>query len=166
MKHQRSLELEDLIQVSHSKMEDAGKKVSELELFLETEKYRIHELEDQISTLEKKCGDAETDSKKYSDKVSELEAFQARASSLEVVLQMANEKERELTESLNIATDEKGRLEDASISSGKMLAEAENLLEVSRSELNLMQQKLASIENELKAAGMRELRSLNLRRSN
>jgi hypothetical protein len=47
-----------------------------------------------------------------------------------------------------------------------MLAEAENLLEVSRSELNLMQQKLASIENELKAAGMRELRSLNLRRSN
>jgi len=79
---------------------------------------------------------------------------------------MANEKERELTESLNIATDEKGRLEDASISSGKMLAEAENLLEVSRSELNLMQQKLASIENELKAAGMRELRSLNLRRSN
>ncbi|KAG2711425.1 hypothetical protein I3760_04G076600 [Carya illinoinensis] len=160
MNHQRSLELEDLIQLSHSKVEDASKRASELELLLETEKYRIQELEEQISTLEIKCGDVEADSEKQSHKVaqlaSELKAFQARVSSLEISLQTAHEKERELIESLNTATNEKKRLEDASISSGKKLAEAENLSEVLRNELNLTLQKLESIEIGLKASGVRE----------
>ncbi|KAH7533609.1 hypothetical protein FEM48_Zijuj04G0149900 [Ziziphus jujuba var. spinosa] len=160
MNHQRSLELEDLIQISHSKVEGAGKKVSELELLLEAEKYRIQELEEQISTLEKKYSDAEADSKKQSDEASELaselEALQARASSLEIALQVANNKETELTESLNIAIDEKKRLEDALNSSSEKLAEAENLLEVLRNELSLTQEKLESIENDLKGSGVRE----------
>ncbi|KAK3444654.1 hypothetical protein EUGRSUZ_A00904 [Eucalyptus grandis] len=160
MTHQRSLELEDLIQISHSKAEDSGKRVSELELLLETEKYRIQELEDQINSLEKKCAEAEADSKKFSDGASELasevEAFQARSSSLEIALQTAQEKEKELTECLNVATEEKKRLEDASSSSATKLAETESLLELLRDELGLTQQKLESIESDLKASGIRE----------
>ncbi|KAL6983190.1 hypothetical protein U1Q18_016583 [Sarracenia purpurea var. burkii] len=158
--HQRSLELEDLIQVSHSKVEDAGKKVSEMELLLEADKYRIQELEEQISKLEKKCGDAEAESNKHFDKISklemELEAFQSKASSLEVALQTANEKEKELTECLNATTNEKKSLEDALRNSNEKLAEVETVLEVLRNELNLSQQKLESIEDDLKAAEMRE----------
>ncbi|KAK0584572.1 hypothetical protein LWI29_015388 [Acer saccharum] len=158
--HQRSIELEDLFQTSHSKVEEAGKKVNELELLLETEKYRIQELEEQVSTLEKKCVDAEVESKKNHGKISELaselEAFQARASSLEVALQMAGEKEKELTESLKIATDEKKKLEDTSNGYCEKLAESETVLEVLRNELNLTLKKLESIENDLKAAGLRE----------
>lgn len=160
MTHQRSLELEDLVQISHSKAEDSGKKVSELELLLETEKYRIQELEEQMSSLEKKCADAEADSKKVSDKASELasevEAFQARSSSLEIALQTAQEKEKELIECLNVATEEKKRLEDASSSSAMKLAESENLLELLRDELSLTQEKLESMESDLKASGFRE----------
>ncbi|KAL4340639.1 hypothetical protein GQ457_08G015320 [Hibiscus cannabinus] len=160
MSHQRSLELEDLFQTSHSKLEGADKKVSELELLLEADKYRIQELEEQISKLEKRCGDAEGESTRYSVKVSELaselEAFQARTSSLEIALQMANEKENELTECLNLATDEKKKLEETSQSSSEKLAEAENLIEILRSDLNLTQQKFESIENDLKAVGLRE----------
>lgn len=160
MTHQRSLELEDLIQMSHSKVDDAGKKVGELELLLAAEKYRIQELEDNISTLEKKCGDAEAESNKFSDKVSELaaelEAFQAKSSSLEVALQTANENEKELTESLSITKDEKKRLEEELISSIEKRAEAENLQDVLRNELSLAQEKLESIENDLKAAGMKD----------
>ncbi|KAJ6700282.1 hypothetical protein OIU79_013338 [Salix purpurea] len=59
---------------------------------------------------------------KYYDKIyelaSEIEVCQAKSSSLEVSLQMAGEKEKELTKLLNLVTDEKKRLEEAS--SGSM----------------------------------------------
>ncbi|KAF5748867.1 myosin-9-like [Tripterygium wilfordii] len=160
MNHQRSIELEDLFQQSHSKVEYAGKKVNELELLLEAEKYRIQELEEQIISLEKERADAEADSKKYSDRVvelgSELEAFQAKGSSLEVALQIANEKESELTGLLNVATDEKKRFEEALNSSNEKLREAENLLEVLQNDLTMTQENLKNIENDLNAAGFRE----------
>ncbi|KAJ7959692.1 Myosin-11 isoform X1 [Quillaja saponaria] len=160
MNHYRSLELEDLIQTSHSKLEHADRKVREFELLLEAEKYRIQELEQQISTLEKKCADAEASSRADSDKVtdlrSELEAFQARASSLEIALETANEKGRQLTESLHLAEDEKNRLEDALNSSSEKLAEVEKMLEILRNELNLTQEKLLSIEHDHKIVGLRE----------
>ncbi|KAJ6408498.1 hypothetical protein OIU84_011755 [Salix udensis] len=160
MHYQRSLELEDLFQTSHSRLEDAGKKAREFALLLEAEKYRIKELEEQNSASERKCVDAEADSRKYSDKISELaseiEVYQAKSSSLEVSLQMAGEKEKELTELLNLVTDEKKRLEEASSSSNEKLTEAENLVGVLRNELTVMQEKLESIENDLKAAGLKE----------
>ncbi|KAF8412706.1 hypothetical protein HHK36_000674 [Tetracentron sinense] len=158
--HQRSLELEDLVQLSHSKVDGAGKKVGELELLLETSNYRIQELEDQISTLEKKCGDAEAESKQFSNKASELgtelEMFVTKASGLEVSLQEANKKERELTECLNVITEEKKKYEVESSISAEKLSEAENMLEVLQTELKLACEKLESIEGDLKASGMRE----------
>ncbi|KAJ6700278.1 EARLY ENDOSOME ANTIGEN [Salix purpurea] len=160
MHYQHSLELEDLFQTSHSRLEDAGKKAREFALLLEAEKYRIKELEEQNSASERKCVDAEADSRKYSDKISEIaseiEVYQAKSSSLEVSLQMAGEKEKELTELLNLVTDEKKRLEEASSSSNEKLTEAENLVGVLRNELTVMQEKLESIENDLKAAGLKE----------
>jgi chromosome segregation ATPase len=69
---------------------------------------------------------------------------------------MAGEKETELTELLNLVTDEKKRLEEASSSSNEKLSEAENLVGVLRNELIVMQEKLESIENDLKAAGLKE----------
>ncbi|KAJ6741553.1 EARLY ENDOSOME ANTIGEN [Salix viminalis] len=69
---------------------------------------------------------------------------------------MAGEKEKELTELLNLVTDEKKRLEEASSSSNEKLTEAENLVGVLRNELTVMQEKLESIENDLKAAGLKE----------
>ncbi|KAJ8759706.1 hypothetical protein K2173_009807 [Erythroxylum novogranatense] len=162
--HQCSLELEDLFQISHSKAEDAGKKVNELELLLEAEKYRIQELEEQISTLEKKCLDAEVDCNKYAEKISEvtseLEAFQLRASNLETALQVANDKERDLTECLNSQTDEKKRLLVVSINSSLKLVEAENNVEILRNELTVVQEKLQQLENGLKAAETRETTQL------
>ncbi|XP_022862561.1 LOW QUALITY PROTEIN: myosin-9-like [Olea europaea var. sylvestris] len=158
--HQRSIELEDLVQTSHVKATEADKKVSELELLLETEKYRIKELEEQISTLEKKCGDVEEESLKSIEKVSELEgqleASQLKTSSLEVALQAATGKEKELTEHLHMIAEENRNLKDASKTSNEKLSEAENLVDILRNELSISQQKLESIENDVKAAGMRE----------
>ncbi|KAL3502395.1 hypothetical protein ACH5RR_036844 [Cinchona calisaya] len=158
--HQRRLELEDLVQVSHSKAEEASKKVSEFELLLETEKYRIQELEEQIIMLEKKHQDSQAESKNHSEKVSELEAeldaYKAKAASLEVALEMATEKEKELGQCLNALTEEKKILEVASKSLTEKLAEAEGLLEVLRNETNVAQEKLESLENDLRAAGIRE----------
>ncbi|CAL0304325.1 unnamed protein product [Lupinus luteus] len=118
MNHQRSRELEDLFQRSHSKLEYADKKASELELLLEADKYIIQDLEQQISTLEKRYTDSEADANKNLDRVSdltsELGAFRGRALSLEIALEEANEREKKLDESLRAVTDDKKRLEDAS----------------------------------------------------
>jgi chromosome segregation ATPase len=104
--------------------------------------------------------DAEADSNKYSGRISELaseiEAYQAKSSSLEVALQIAGEKEKELTELLNLFTNEKKTLEEASSSSNEKLTEAENLIGVLRNELVVMQERFESIENDLKAAGLKE----------
>ncbi|GAB4848183.1 hypothetical protein Ancab_002851 [Ancistrocladus abbreviatus] len=158
--HQRSLELEDLIQSSHSKIEDADKKVGELEALLETEKSRIQELGEQICTLEKKCEEAEAESKKYSamasELKSELENFQSATSSLETALQEASEKERVLTDSLNVSEEKKRHAEEELSSSIKKLQETEDLLEGMRNELALTEEKIESMENDLKAAGTRE----------
>ncbi|KAJ6300795.1 hypothetical protein OIU76_021567 [Salix suchowensis] len=160
MHHQRGLELEDSFQTSHSRAEDAVKKANELDLLLEAERCTIKELEERNSALEKKCKDAEADSSKYSDRISELaseiEAYQARSSSLEVALQIAGEKEKELTDLLKVVTNEKKTLEEASSSSNEKLTEAENLVGVLRNELVVMQGRLESIENDLKAAGLKE----------
>ncbi|CAK9151471.1 unnamed protein product [Ilex paraguariensis] len=69
---------------------------------------------------------------------------------------MANAKEKELAECLNVKTDEKKTIEDALVNSTGKLAEAENLLEVLRNELNLTQRRLEGIESDLKAAGLKE----------
>ncbi|XP_008777655.2 myosin-9-like isoform X2 [Phoenix dactylifera] len=158
--YQRNLELEDLVDVSHSKAEDGAKKVGELELLLEAANYRTQELEQLLSTTEAKRRDAEVESKQYSSKVSEisaeLEAFQTKSASLEALLQAANEKERELTEMLNIVTAERMNLEDLANISGKKLLEAENLIVVLQSELKYIEENLKSVEKELEASGVRE----------
>uniref|UniRef100_A0A6N2N863 Uncharacterized protein n=1 Tax=Salix viminalis TaxID=40686 RepID=A0A6N2N863_SALVM len=143
MHHQRGLELEDSFQTSHSRAEDAVKRQM-------TERCTIKELEEQNSALEKKRKDAEADSNKYSDRISELaseiEAYQARLLG----------RKKELTELLNLVTNEKKTLEEASSSSNERLTEAENLVGVLRNELVVMQGRLESIENDLKAAGLKE----------
>eukprot|EP00268_Persea_americana_P054219 TRINITY_DN618_c1_g1_i4.p1 TRINITY_DN618_c1_g1~~TRINITY_DN618_c1_g1_i4.p1 ORF type:complete len:1434 (-),score=474.80 TRINITY_DN618_c1_g1_i4:1760-6061(-) len=158
--HQRSLELEDLIQMSESKAEEAGKKVGEMELLLGSANYSLRELEEQIAISEKRCQDAEAESKQHSDTVSELtaelETFQAKSSSLEIALQVANEKELELRESLNIANEEREKYEGLAKSSSEKLSETENVIEVLRSELKSTQDKLESIELDLKNSGIKE----------
>ncbi|CAH9104587.1 unnamed protein product [Cuscuta europaea] len=156
----RNRELEDLMHISHSKVEETGKKVSELELLLETEKYRFKELEEQIVTLEKKCEDAETNSNQYRHRVSELEedlkAFQSKSSSFETALESAAVQEKKLTECLNVTTEDKRNLEEAFRNSTEKLVLSENLLQVLRTELNATQQRLESIENDLNVALLRE----------
>ncbi|KAG1365102.1 myosin-9 [Cocos nucifera] len=158
--HQRNLELEELVNVSHSKAEDGAKTVGELDLLLEAANYRTQELEQLLGTTEAKRRDAEVESKQYSSKVSEisaeLEAFQTKAASLEALLQAANEKERELTDMLNIVTIESKNLEDLANISGKKLLEAENLIVVLQSELKSGQENFRSVEKELEASGVRE----------
>ncbi|XP_027911837.1 putative leucine-rich repeat-containing protein DDB_G0290503 [Vigna unguiculata] len=160
MNHRRSRELEDLIQSSNSKLEDSGKKVSELELLLEADKYRIQELEQQISALEDKCRVSEAQNNKYlsdlSDLTLKLEAIQTQTSTLEVTLQAANEREKELEDSLNAMTDEKKKLEDASSSLNEKAVEKEKLMEILQDDLNLTQSKLQSTESDLRAAELRE----------
>ncbi|XP_058097152.1 uncharacterized protein LOC131242486 [Magnolia sinica] len=158
--HQRSLELEDWMKISHSKAEDAGKKVGELELLLEAANYRTRELEEQVSISEAKCRDEEAESKKHSDKVAELtaelEAFQVKSSSLEIALRAANEKESQLLESLNAITEERKRFEDVSNSSSEKLSEVNNLLEIMQNELKVAHDKLEAIEEDLNASRTQE----------
>lgn len=148
---QCSRELEDLMEISHSKAEEASKRASELELLLETEKYRIQELEEQISALEKKCKDSAAESNQYCNKASELEeelkAFQSKVLSYETALESATEKEKELSECLNVTTEDKRTLEDAYRNSTERLAETENLLGVLRNELNITQQKISETDD-------------------
>ncbi|GMH25098.1 hypothetical protein Nepgr_026941 [Nepenthes gracilis] len=144
--HQRSLELEDLIQSSNSKIEDAERRVSELEYLLEAEKSRVNDLLRQMNISENKREDTEKELKKYSNMVSELklelEKFQLAMSNLENALHVTEEEKRNTEKELSISI--------------KRLQEDEYLLEALQSELTLTQGKLESIENDLKAAGMRE----------
>ncbi|XP_042504985.1 putative leucine-rich repeat-containing protein DDB_G0290503 isoform X2 [Macadamia integrifolia] len=158
--HQRSLELEELIQMSHYKVKDAGKKVGDLEFLLQAANHRVHELEEQISTLEAKSGNSESESKQFSQKASELavevEALQEKALSLENAMQAATEKERELNECLGVITEEKKKFEDELNSSSNKILEAENMLGVLKNELKLTLEELESIEQDCKASGIRE----------
>ncbi|KAF9587595.1 hypothetical protein IFM89_004427 [Coptis chinensis] len=158
--NQRCLELEDSHKVSQSKVEDADRKVAELEMLVQTTNYRIKELEEQITTLETKYNDKDEEHKHFSGKASELatqvELFQQKTSLLEAELLATNEKEKELTESLNVTIEEKKKFEDVSNSSSEKLAEVENLLVVLQNELKQSQDKLESVEEELKVSGVRE----------
>ncbi|XP_068655889.1 COP1-interactive protein 1-like [Aristolochia californica] len=158
--HQHSLELEDLIQLSNSKVEDSGKIVPELEMLLQTANYRVQELEDQIKISETKYGNVEAESRKYSDKLTELgaelEAFQVKASSLENALQASQQKDQKLTEIVNALEDEKRKYEDTAKSANEKLSESETLLQVLQNELKATNDKLESIENDLESSGARE----------
>ncbi|XXG65627.1 hypothetical protein AAC387_Pa05g3282 [Persea americana] len=151
--HQHSLELEHLMQGSQSKEDNLEKVVGKMELLLESSNHmlRQRELEEQISILEKRCGDVEAELKHYSDRVAELtvelETLQVNLPSLEIALEAASEKEQELMASLNIASEECKKYEDAAKSSNEKLLKTENLMEVLRNELKLAQSKLESIED-------------------
>lgn len=160
MAHQRSLELEDLFQMSNSKVEHAHKKASELELLLEAEKYRIQELEEQMNAMGKNSGDAEAESKKLASKVSdltaELEAFEIKAAGLEQILQLANEKERDLMERLDVTTNEKKLLEEALNDTIRKLTETENLLKLLQDENSMLRENLERLESDQKVSEARE----------
>ncbi|GKC59938.1 hypothetical protein Tco_1087536 [Tanacetum coccineum] len=136
--HQRSIELEDIIQSLSSKTENNRKKASELELLLKVERYIIQELEEQITTLEKKCKDTE------------------EVTTLENALETVYKNKKELSESLDLATIEKKQPEYISRKTSKQLVEAENLVEVLRNELQVCQQKIEAIESNLVASGFKE----------
>ncbi|KAL8160462.1 hypothetical protein V2J09_001999 [Rumex salicifolius] len=72
--HETSLELKELIQSSHSRVEDSNRRVSEFEKTLKMEKSRINEFEVEIERLEEKSTNTETENQKYADLVSELSA--------------------------------------------------------------------------------------------
>ncbi|KAG9439443.1 hypothetical protein H6P81_019608 [Aristolochia fimbriata] len=158
--HQRSLELEDLIQLSNTKVEDSGKKVSELEMLLQTTNYRIQELEDQVKVSETKydniVAELRNNSEKLSEVGAELEAFQAKVSSLEIALKASQEKGQELIETVNVLEEEKRKYEDAAKSANEKLSESQTLLQVLQNELKETNDKLVGIEKDLEASGVRE----------
>ncbi|XP_009384176.2 COP1-interactive protein 1 isoform X1 [Musa acuminata AAA Group] len=159
-KHDRNLELEDLFHSSHSRAEDSERRVGELELSLEAANHRTQELEQLLSITEAKHRDVEAESKQYSSKVAELVtelvAYQTRTESLEAVLQAANEKERELTDNLNIVTEERKIIEDLSSSHEKKLYESENQIRMLQNELKHLREKVESVQEELEASNIRE----------
>ncbi|KAG9460053.1 hypothetical protein H6P81_004561 [Aristolochia fimbriata] len=158
--HQRSLELEDLIQLSNTKVEDSGKKVSELEMLLQTANYRIQDLEDQVKVSETKydniVAELRNNSEKLSEVGAELEAFQAKVSSLEIALKASQEKGQELIETVNVLEEEKRKYEDAAKNANEKLSESETLLQVLQNELKETNDKLVCIEKDLEASGVRE----------
>ncbi|KAH7679116.1 DNA repair protein RAD50 ABC-type ATPase/SMC protein [Dioscorea alata] len=158
--HQRNLELENLVQASHSQAEDAGKKASELDLLLETANYRTQELENLVSVMETKHRDAEAEATQHGVRISEisaeLEAFQAKSASLEVLLQTANVKEQELADMLSTTTDEKKKFEELSKLYAEKLGHAENVVDVLQGELKSVRENVASFEEDLQAFTVRE----------
>ncbi|KAM0948674.1 putative ubiquitin interacting [Dioscorea sansibarensis] len=167
--HQHNLELENLVQASHSRAEDAGKKASELELLLETANYRTQELENLLSVMETKHRDAEAEAKQHGGRVSEisaeLEAFQAKSASLEVLLQTANVKEQELADMLSTITDEKKKFEELSKIYAEKLGHAENVVEVLQGEFKSVQERVEHAEKDLQASTVREAELLERLRS-
>ncbi|XP_039127026.1 golgin subfamily A member 3 [Dioscorea cayenensis subsp. rotundata] len=158
--HQRNLELENLVQESHSRAEDAGKKASELDLLLETANYRTQELENLVSVMETKHRDAEAEATRHGVRISEisaeLEAFQAKSASLEVLLQTANVKEQELADMLSTTTDEKKKFEELSKLYAEKVGHAENVVDVLQGELKSVREKVESVEEDLQAFTVRE----------
>ncbi|URD78446.1 hypothetical protein MUK42_19123 [Musa troglodytarum] len=158
--HDRNLELEDLFHSSHSRAEDSEKRVGELELLLEAANRQTQKLEQLLSITEAKHRDVEAESKQYSSKVAELVtelvAHQTRTESLELVLQAANEKERELTDNLNIVTEERKTIEDLSSSHEKKLYESENQIQMLQNELKHLREKVESVQEELEASNIQE----------
>ncbi|CAI9782296.1 unnamed protein product [Fraxinus pennsylvanica] len=165
--HQHSVELEDLMQISHVKAVEAGKKVSELQLLVETEKYRIKELEEQ-------CGTAEAESLKNTLKVSELEGqledVRVKTSSLESAEEQLQEQGKVLEiatvrsiklESLHrtITWDSEQKLQEALANLTRRASEAKSLKEILTSledQVKSYQEKLAEA-NERYAAVKEEL---------
>nr|XP_009399253.1 PREDICTED: sporulation-specific protein 15-like [Musa acuminata subsp. malaccensis] len=159
-RHHHSLKLEDFVQSSHSRAEDAEKRAAELELLLEAANYRMQELEQLLSITEAKHKDVEVESKQYSSKVSELltelVAYQTQTQSLEAKLQAANEKERELTDILNIVTEERKKIEDLSINQGEKLYESENQIQILQNELKYLREKVEGVQKDLDNSSVRE----------
>ncbi|MQL87808.1 hypothetical protein Taro_020369, partial [Colocasia esculenta] len=149
-----SLELEELIQVAHSKVKNSGKRVAP------SEDNKPPNLELELNIEELKHKDTEAELKQKSNQLSELsaelEAFQVKSSSLEIAMDAANNKERELIDLLNAVTEEKKKFEDLPKNSDEKLLEAKNLLDVLQTELNLTEQKLQNVVSDLEASGIRE----------
>ncbi|MQL87815.1 hypothetical protein Taro_020365 [Colocasia esculenta] len=120
---------------------------------------RDHNLE-----LEELIRDTEAELKQKSNQLSEFsaepEAIQVKSSSLEIAMDAANNKERELIDLLNAVTEEKKNFEDLFKNSDEKLLDAKNLLDVLQTELNLTEQKLQNVVSDLEASGIRERKIL------
>lgn len=160
LSHEHNQELQKLVQESHSKAEDSGRKWGELQLQLDITICRVRELEEQLSIAEGKLKDAFAEIRQYSSHASELsselEAFHVKSSSLETALQAANDTERELTDMLNRVTEEKNKIEESFKISGRKLLEAEILIEILQLELKSSMEKLQNVEIDLENSGDRE----------
>ncbi|KAL9267672.1 hypothetical protein AKJ16_DCAP26397, partial [Drosera capensis] len=131
--HQRSRELEDLLQNSHSKVDGSEKRIGELESLMEEQKGRIQELEEQMPSLQKKYEKAQTESKAHQQTVfelrSEVQKLELSRSDLEEAIQIAHDKERNLTILLQDGEEEKKKAEKELSSLIRKLQETEKLLD-------------------------------------
>ncbi|XP_031505393.1 uncharacterized protein LOC116267666 [Nymphaea colorata] len=154
---QKSLHLEDLVQISQSKAQDAVRKVGHLELLLKESVQKNRELEEELSSARAEC-------KQYADKLSEtsleLEASLVNASALEIALVDANETKVDLQQKIHFITKEKEKLEDATNDSNAKLSQMENLLELLQHELRTTQQKLVTVEKAVEGAAKKEIELL------
>lgn len=73
MIYQCSIELEFLCQIIQFKYEDVEGRLIDLEFLFQIEKNKIQEFEEQVSLLEKKCGEIEVDFKGYLGQVVEFQ---------------------------------------------------------------------------------------------
>ncbi|KAG8387094.1 hypothetical protein BUALT_Bualt03G0217600 [Buddleja alternifolia] len=122
-------------------LRELSEKLSELNAKLKKEVEEKKQLGIKAVDAEKKV--TSSNGKRVSELEAELEVVQLRASSLEVALQASKEKEKELNELLNVASEENKNLKDATKASNKNL---EILLKVLRDELNILLHKWESTE--------------------
>ncbi|PKA62642.1 hypothetical protein AXF42_Ash012229 [Apostasia shenzhenica] len=158
--HQHSLELNDLLHKSESEAENTKKRATELELLLEALTLEKHEMKQRLEVAAGKCKDAEVELELLVEQLSgvssELEEFKTKTASLQAALHLANEKDHELAEMLNVISEERKNFEDLSNSYSDKLLQAENTIECLQNELKYTQEKLEAVESDFQASGLRE----------
>ncbi|PKA52243.1 DEAD-box ATP-dependent RNA helicase 10 [Apostasia shenzhenica] len=161
--HQHSLELNDLHQKSESEAENAKKRATELELLLQALTLEKHEMQQRLEVTAGKCKDAEVELEllvgQLSGVSSELEELKTKTASLQAALHLANEKDHELaemSEMLNVISEERKKFEDLSNSYSDKLLQSENTVECLQNELKYTQEKLEAVESDFLASGLRE----------
>ena len=82
--------------------------------------------------------------------------MRSKATALKSALETVSKNKKELSESLDLATTEKKQLEDGSRKTSEQLAEAKNLVEVLRNEIQVSQEKIEAIESDIVTFGIKE----------
>ena len=113
---EHNLELQKLVQETHSSANESIKKMHEAQVLLEMSEFQVHELEENLIIVERKLMNALLENDQYKSTLSKfsskVEALNVKSCSLEMALNAANETQKDLVDMLARVNEEKRLIED------------------------------------------------------